>query len=69
MEPYNTKGKVKETTQVTIRAPCLKQSSGMVSSDNTRQMMFKDHNRKVSWIELGISMGHVITQTNGVSMK
>ena len=58
-----------ETIQVTIQTPCLKQSSGMVSSNNTRKMMINDHNRKVTWIQLEVSMVMVITQENGVSVE
>lgn len=53
-----------ETIQVTTQVPCLKQSSGMVSSNNTRKMIINNHNKKVSWIELEVSMVMVFTQAN-----
>lgn len=64
-EWYQTIQKVRmKTIQVTTQAPCLKKSSGTVSSNNKRQMMINDHNRKVSWIELEVSMVMVIKQAN-----
>ena len=67
MEPCNTKGKVNRIKQVTNQATCLKQSSGMISSHNTRKNeLIKYHDILDPYLK---SQSHVSIQTHEVSMR